>query len=148
AERRESWTRSHPGPSGWLPMPEKYVLIAACLDSEKAKEYAAASDESATHGALTYFLCEQLRRAASGATYREVFERTAAILKAEGYSQHPQMEGKSDREIFGVADIEPPRFVTIVERNDRTVTLSAGAAHGATVGSRYCVCAAGTTNRN
>jgi hypothetical protein len=137
------------GPSGWMPLTDKYVLIAACRDDEKAGEYEPAGGEGAgTHGALTYFLCEQLRRATPGTTYRGVFERATAMLNAEGYRQHPQMEGRSDREIFGVAEIEPSRFVRIVGREDRTVTLSAGAAHGATIGSTYRVYAEGTSDPN
>ena len=49
-----------PGPSGWLPLGERYVLIAGCRDEESSFEHTVTEDGvSVTHGALTYFLsCE------------------------------------------------------------------------------------------
>ncbi|MFN8582262.1 MAG: hypothetical protein U0163_14975 [Gemmatimonadaceae bacterium] len=97
-----------------------------------------------SHGALTYFLTQQLKQAAPGTTYRDVFERAAARVTAYAPTQHPQMEGKGDREVFGVKDIEPMRFVRVQSREGGTVTLAAGVAHGMTSGSRFAIHAPGT----
>jgi hypothetical protein len=54
------------------------------------------------------------------------------------------MEGRSDREVFGVDDVVPMRFVPVRERAGDMVVLGAGAAHGLTVGSVWDVYPQGT----
>jgi hypothetical protein len=49
------------------------------------------------------------------------------------------MEGARDRELFGVHDIEPLRFVPVTKRDGQLVTLAAGAAHGLTTGSLWAI---------
>ncbi len=126
------------GASGWLPLGKRYVLIAGCRDEESSYEYEGTGVGGAvTQGALTYFLCQELVKAGPGATYRDVFEPASQRVTAAKPYQHPQMEGARDRELFGVHDIEPMRFVPVRGRNRNTVTLGAGAAQGVTVGSEW-----------
>jgi hypothetical protein len=133
------------GPSGWLPLGERYVLIAGCRDDESSYEQAVAQgDGSVTHGALTYFLTRELSRAGPGATYRDVFELASVEVTATKPRQHPQMEGAADRELFGIRERTPMPFVLVGPRSDDLVALRAGLAHGATVGSRWAVYAPGT----
>ncbi|MBS1251088.1 MAG: hypothetical protein MAG451_00118 [Anaerolineales bacterium] len=128
------------GPSGWLPRGERYVLIAGCRDEESSYEHhVRQGDGTVTHGALTYFLSQELLKAGAGTTYRDVFERASAQVTANYSRQHPQMEGARDRELFGVRDIEPMRFVPVTQRRGDGVTLGAGAAHGVTAGSEWAV---------
>jgi hypothetical protein len=54
------------------------------------------------------------------------------------------MEGARDRELFGVRDIEPLRFVRVRKRTGNRVTLAAGAAHGMTIGSQWAIYPQGT----
>ena len=143
--RRTRGAARDAGPSGWLPLAERYVLLAGCRDEELSGEYRPPEAEGAvTHGALTYFLCQELRAAPAGATYRDVFERAAARVTAYRPQQHPQMEGRLDREVFGVRDVVPMRFHRVLARAGDVVTLAAGAALGATPGSRHAVYAQGT----
>lgn len=142
----EALTRSarDPGPSGWLSLSSKYVLIAGCRDEEQsAEKRVKVGDRTITHGALTYYLGQELRRAGPGTTYRDVFERMSGKVTGNNAKQHPQMEGMLDRELFGVMDIEPMRYVRVTERANGSVTLAAGAAHGMTVGSQWSVVEAG-----
>ncbi len=133
-------TPQQSGPSGWMPTTEKYVVISGCRDEETSFEYTPPeADGTVTHGALTYFLAQQLRQATSDTTYRDIFERTAGLVNAVHSAQHPQMEGKANRVIFGMTEIIPQRFVRISKRNGEIVTLAAGAAQGATVGSVYAI---------
>lgn len=133
------------GPSGWMPMTEKYVLISGCRDEETSFEYQPPEGEGkVSHGALTYFLSQQLRQATPGTTYRDIFERAAARVNAVNNAQHPQMEGKADREIFGVREVTPTKFLRVTARDGGTVTLSAGAAQGVTTGSVYAIHPQGT----
>ncbi len=129
-----------PGPSGWMPLTDQYVLLAGCRDEETSFEYRPAEGGGKlVHGAMTYFLTEQLRQAAPGTSYRDVFERVAAKVNAANGNQHPQMEGRADREIFGVMDMEPMQFVRVTARSGDSVNLAAGAAQGMTVGSTWSI---------
>jgi Caspase domain len=132
------------GPSDWLPI-GKYVLIAGCQDDESSYEHEAKDDGSLVdHGALTYFLTQELAKATAGMTYRDVFERVRTRVSAASPRQHPQLEGTTHRELFGVRDFAPMRFVGVTRRDGQTVTLEAGAAHGIVVGSEWDVYPAGT----
>ena len=133
------------GPSGWMPLADQYVLIAGCRDEETSKEYRPPEGEGkVVHGALTYFLGQELRRATPGTSYRDVFERAAAQVTANYPTQHPQMEGRVDRAVFGVSDLTPMQFARVLTRDGDTVTLAAGAAHGMTVDSAWAVYPQGT----
>jgi hypothetical protein len=128
------------GPSGWMPHTNQYVLLAGCRDEETSFEYRPPEGAGkVTHGALTYFLAQQLRQATPGTSYRDVFERAAAKVNANNGNQHPQMEGRADREVFGVKDLEPMQFVRVTARSGDSVTLAAGAAQGMTIGSTWSI---------
>ncbi|MEC4811922.1 MAG: caspase family protein [Scytonema sp. PMC 1069.18] len=134
------------GSSGWLPISERYVLIAGCSAEEKASEHLIQQGNGKIdYGALTYFLCQELCSAKSGITYRDVFERSSAQVTAKYPFQHPQMEGARDRELFNVHDIRPMRFLPIQQRReDNRITLGGGAAHGLTVDSQWVIYPSGT----
>ncbi|MFL5494530.1 MAG: caspase domain-containing protein, partial [Gemmatimonadales bacterium] len=142
---RELLSARESGPSGWMPLAEQYVLLAGCRDEETSYEYRPPEGKGEiVHGALTYFLSEELRRATAGMSYRDLFERAAAKVNAANNSQHPQMEGRADREIFGITDLEPMPFVRVTVRDGAAVTLGRGAAQGMTVGSTWTVYPQGT----
>ncbi len=136
------------GPSGWLPLGSRYVLIAGCRHDELSGELIIPTATPAHHGALTYYLTQALAEASGPVTYRDLFERAAAQVVAfrEG-KQHPQIEGTIDRKLFGTEDVRPMAYVVVSVRDEGAVeaTLAAGAALGTTVGSRYAVYAAGTS---
>ena len=131
------------GPSGWLPLSKRYVLVAGCRDEECSYEYRDAESDT-PHGSLTFFLGRALAAAPPGTTYRDVYERVRPLVTAHSSKQHPQMEGALDRELFGVRDVEPMRFAPVHVREGGAVTLAAGAAHGLTAGSTWDVYPAGT----
>ena len=60
---------------------------------------------------------------------QDAFEPARAQVTAGNPYQHPQIEGALDREVFGVRDIVPMRFVGVVGRAGGTVELAVGAAH-------------------
>lgn len=124
------------GPSGWVPLSKKYVLLAACRDNESAFEHNA---KGVDHGAFTYFLNTELSGTESGATYRDVFECASISITAQYPRQHPQMEGACDRSLFGIEIINPMPFVAVKLRSNDLVVLGAGAAHGLTLGSLWAV---------
>lgn len=119
------------GPSGWLTLSDSYVVMSGCRDNELASEYHHEDgDGYVTTGALTYFLTKALRQAQPGTTYRDVFELARQSVISEISGQHPQIEGTQDREIFGINDIEPLRFIPVTAVNGSTVILAGGLAHG------------------
>lgn len=132
------------GASGWLPLGKRYVVIAGCQDDESSYELDALEDPQLKHGALTYFLTQEIARARPGATYVDVFEKASVQVTARYPRQHPQLEGTRDRELFGVRDLQPMRYVAVSGRSGQTVTLAAGAAHGMTSGSQWTVYPPGT----
>jgi hypothetical protein len=130
------------GPSGWLPLGEKYVLISGCSRDERACEIE--EPAGVRHGALTLFLSKELLKAESGTTYRDVFEALAPQVSSRFPDQHPQLEGARDLEVFGVRRIEPMKFVPVVQRTADRVILGGGAACGLTAGSQWAIYPAGT----
>lgn len=130
------------GPAGFLTLSDKYVLIAGCADGERSAEKRVGRDH---FGALTWYLTREIAQATPGTTYRDVFERITGRVTADRAEQHPQMEGMIDRELFGVQDIVPMRYLRVVKAQGDEVTIGGGAAHGLTVGSRWAIVPPGTS---
>lgn len=116
----------HGGPAEFA----RYVVLAACRNKESAYEVV---HDGHSHGAMTFFLLEELAKLPPGAcpTYRDVFEpvitRTHDLY---GRKQLPQLEGQRDRELFGLAELKPRRFVPVRDRRADRVVLAAGATCG------------------
>jgi hypothetical protein len=133
------------GPSGWLPLSDRYVLLAAARHNESAYEIQVGEgDRIVDHGALSYFLQQELETVGPDVSHRDVFERVSAQVTASFPLQHPQMEGARDRELFGGRTLEPMRFLPVRERQRNRVLLAGGAAHGLTVGSQWAIYPQGT----
>jgi hypothetical protein len=124
--------------ASWLEISDAYVVMSGCRDDEYSHEYAfEQGGEMIRSGALTHFLTRALLQARPGSTYRDVFELARQGVNTRFPQQHPQIEGAQDREIFGVRDIEPLRFIPLVSVDGDTVTLGGGAAHGLLIGSLW-----------
>lgn len=128
------------GPSGWLPLHNSYLLIAACKDEEESFEYHhIEGDKIIPYGAFTYVLCQELIKTKQKTTYRDIFEKITTRMSTINSRQHPQMEGEWDRELFGTKKIKPLRFILVKERQKNRVKLQAGAALGMKIGSQWAV---------
>lgn len=130
------------GPSGWLALSDSYVVMSGCRDNELATEYH--HDNGETTGALTHFLTTALQQAQTGMTYRDVFELARQNVINVISEQHPQIEGRLDREIFGIKNIEPLRFIPITSVHGNSVILAGGLAHGLVRDSLWNVYQQGT----
>ncbi|MDH3588900.1 MAG: caspase family protein [Gammaproteobacteria bacterium] len=138
--------RSKLGPSGFLMNSESYVVMSGCRDDQLSREFSQEDKgPEFRNGALTYFLTQALLQAKPGTTYRDVFEpaRLNVIERYKG-DQTPQIEGRQDREIFGVRDIEAIRFIPVESVDGDHVSLAGGAAHGLHTGSLWSVYPSGT----
>lgn len=132
------------GPSGWLPLSERYTLFAACRAEESARELQD-PETGRHHGAFTFHLARVLiEESGRGATHRELFERVAPRVRLAAPGQHPQLEGAWDRELFGRGWSVPAVHLPILERQGSQVRLGGGTVHGLTVGSEWEVYPPGT----
>jgi hypothetical protein len=116
------------------------TVLAGCREDEESHELREGPD----HGALTWFLTRALAGARPGATYRDVFEAAAAGVTGAYPNQHPQIDGAIDRELFGILDRKPMRFLPVTSRSGNEVTLGGGAAQTVDVGSRWAAYPPGT----
>lgn len=135
--------------SGWLNLNDSFVVISGCRDTQTSKETWFTQDgEKARHGVLTRNLANALMQAQPGSTYRDIFEIACAGVIARANSQNPQIEGRIDREIFGVKDIEPLRYIPITKVDGNNITVGGGVAHGLRIGSKWAIYPPGTKQEN
>lgn len=74
---------------------EHNILLAGCHSTQTSAD---AFIRRAYHGAFTFYLVEAAVEAAGRLTYRELADRTAAKLGAEGFDQVPQLEFLGQRD--------------------------------------------------
>ena len=120
----------------WLSLNDNYVVISGCRDTQTSKEIFFYEDSSRfKHGVLSYSMCQALRESTAGDTYRDVFEKVTTKVLSLVEAQHPQIEGRIDRELFGTRDIEALPFIPVTSINNDQIGIDAGAAHGICVGT-------------
>ena len=132
------------GSSGWLPLSEKYVLLAACAAEQGA--YEMDHQEFGTpsrNGAFTFFLTQELNQATES-TYQDIWDIVATKVNNRFQKQTPLLEGARDRRIFDVSDFVPMRYLLVAGRQDAEVRLAGGAVHGVTIGSEWRIYPPGT----
>ena len=127
-----------------LPIGRKYVMVAGCRSNETSFEVLAQEEGGVQHGALTYYLCQELAKAGAASTFRDVYEVVAPQVTGRYPVQHPQLEGARDLQVFGISELEPMRFVPVRKDGAGDVRLGAGAACGMTVGSAWRIYPPGT----
>lgn len=133
------------GRSGWLPLSNKYVLFAACAEHERAHLYKEETGEEVIeYGVLSYFLCRALWEARSGATYRDVWDQVYLTIKSRFEKQNAQLEGNRDRELFGLEEFPPSRFLLVSEKTGDKLILNGGILLGVTLNSHWAVYPPGT----
>lgn len=74
---------------------ENNILLAGCHSTQTSAD---AFIRRAYHGAFTFYLAEAVAEAGGRLTYRELADRSAAKLGAEGYDQIPQLECLGQRD--------------------------------------------------
>jgi Caspase domain len=133
--------------SGWLPLSDKYVSLAACAAEQGAYELDHEADGTTLrNGAFTYFLTQEITQAANQntCTYKDIWEQVAFKVNNRFQKQTPLLEGARDRQIFNVKELLPMRYLLVMERQGAEVQLNGGAIHGLTVGSSWEIYPAGT----
>ena len=126
----------------WRKKDERYVLLAGCRDREEANEHVVREgDGRRQHGALTYFLIQELAQMNPDRplTYFELHQRVSHQVNSRYKHQMPQCEGDRNREVFG--GLRPARdpFLTVVDKSEGLIWVNGGIAHGLTDGSQLKV---------
>jgi hypothetical protein len=112
-----------------------FALIAAATSKELAFEHIGGGRE---HGALTWFLTQQLRNAKPRSTWRDVMDVVISNVNANYPAQHPQLEGaQSDSQIFGGTVALARGYVRATPLDRAKVLLEMGEVSGVTTGSTF-----------
>ena len=125
-------TRSLTAPtSGWHIPQGRHVLLAACRDIEEAKEYPSDGEH---RGAFSYFLLDALHKANGTLTYREVFQRTSALVRGRVTAQSPQLEATFTEDLnqpFLGGAIQPRKsHFTVSHHRTYGWVIDGGSIHG------------------
>lgn len=129
-----SGLRAGDGKSGWLPVSDRYTLLAACLSSEYCREFDD-PDTGLRRGLFSYHLHRALIDLKNKLTWRDLFDEVAAAVTRDNGKQHPQLEGKMDLAIFGQEVFKPRLFLPVLSLEGDRIALDGGAAHGVHLGS-------------
>lgn len=121
------------------------VRIGAARDTESAIELdprngSECTDPKHCAGVFTWHWVKALQQAKPGEQWGDVFKRTYTMVTADPYrTQQPQLEGHTERPIFGGAFAAPSLTVAVteVDATRGTAQLGAGAASGVSKGSVY-----------
>lgn len=117
-------------PTGWNFPIGKYIFLAACQDSETAKEYNVGRQQ---RGAFSYFLVDTLKKANGSLSYRDLFKRTNALVRAMT-SQSPQIEATVlsdlDHPFLGGAIAQRQPYFTVCYNKNHGWVIDGGAVHG------------------
>ncbi|KAL8366065.1 hypothetical protein RB595_004715 [Gaeumannomyces hyphopodioides] len=126
---------------GWLVEPRGYALLAACQPRQSAREFE--DDDFVSHGALTYWLLDTLRRDPGAArSTRNLYRRVSAQIQSYYSDQLPLIGGATDRAFFGTDDIAPVNFIRVADMSRSRgkilgLTLDGGRLHGVRIGAKY-----------
>ena len=121
------------------------VTISGCRQEQTSAD--AMVREEFFAGALSFNLIENMKKAGPDITYSELMERVVRDVKAQNYTQIPQIEGDMDRPLFGtkMSGVVNTPFLVIQSVQGQKVTLNAGKAQKVTSGSIYAVFPVGET---
>ncbi|MCP6762317.1 MAG: caspase family protein [Fischerella sp. CENA71] len=118
-------------PTGWNFPRGKHIFLAACLDSELAKEY---NGDGQPRGVFSYFLLDTLKKANGSLTYRDLFKRTHALVRSKVTDQSPQIEAtilsELDQPFLGGAIAQHNPYFTVYYHPQYDWVIDGGAIHG------------------
>ncbi|RCJ37935.1 hypothetical protein A6770_14215 [Nostoc minutum NIES-26] len=117
--------------TGWTLPTGQHILLAACRDIEEAKEYNA---DGQSRGAFSYFLLDTLKKANGSLSYRDLFKRTNALVRAKVTAQSPQIEatvmGDLEQAFLGGAIASRISYFTVSYHKDHGWVIDGGSIHG------------------
>lgn len=121
----------HSHAAGWGLPRGHHILLAACRDREFAKEY---NGNGQRRGAFCFFLTETLRQTNCSLTYRDLFKRTASIVRSKVTAQTPQIEVIDPKDLdqlfLGGSVVSHPPYFTIHSDPVYGWVIDGGRIHG------------------
>ncbi|EGJ29601.1 MULTISPECIES: caspase family protein [Moorena] len=118
-------------PSAWSFPTGKHIVLAACRDSETAKEF---NSNGQPRGAFSYFLLDTLKKANGSLTYRDLFKRVNALVRSKITAQSPQIEATElsdlDQPFLGGAIANRTPYFTVFYDKNHDWVIDGGAVHG------------------
>ena len=132
--------------NSWLIEPKGYLLLAACRPSEYAYEHAFDGREQT--GALTYWFLDSLRSLGPGIAFKTLYARILAKVHSHFQNQTPQLQGESDRVVFGCERERSPHSVIVMQvaTAQNEVVLNVGQAQGVSRGALFAIYPQGETD--
>ncbi len=130
--------------NAWQLEPEGYLLLAACRPSEFA--YEQVFDGAGQSGALTYWLLDSLERLGADAPAKTLYDRVLAKVHSYFRQQTPQLQGVTDRALFGAGRASAPNWVNVLQVADDEVELNVGQAQGVSRDARFAIYPHGETD--
>jgi hypothetical protein len=130
----------------WQLEPEGYLLLAACRASEYA--YEQAFDGAGHSGALTHWLLDSLERLGADVQAKTLYDRVLAKVHSYFRRQTPQLQGVTDRALFGTKRVRMPSWVNVLQVSEAAdeVELNVGQAQGVSLDVRFAIYRRGETN--
>lgn len=125
--------RDHAGPAP--------VVLAACLDEEKAAESAT---PDGWHGATTWAFLRALDSAHPGVTWGEMHDAIAAGVRSRFTRQTPQISGPPGTPLLGGAGAAQEAYLTVLDVQGTRIQIDGGTALGITPGTRLSITPPGT----
>jgi hypothetical protein len=132
--------------NAWQLEPEGYLLLAACRASEYA--YEQAFDGTEHSGALTYWLLDSLERMGADVPAKTLYDRVLAKVHSSFRQQTPQLQGASDRALFGARRARMPGWVNVLQVAEAAdeVVLNVGQSQGVSLAARFAIYSRGETD--
>jgi hypothetical protein len=132
--------------NAWQLEPEGYLLLAACRASEYA--YEQAFEGTGHSGALTYWLLDSLVRLGADVPAKMLYDRILAKVHSSFRQQTPQLQGASDRALFGSKRARMPSWVNVLQVAEAAdeVELNVGQAQGVSLDARFAIYRRGETD--
>ena len=129
----------------WLVNPEKYAILVACGPHEEAGEIELLNGEIV--GTLSHFLVKVLKEDGGiGNSVNHIYERLRAEFRTKGVRESPVLYGNKSQSFLGQAILRSPtKSVIVSKRQDGSLELQVGLAHGVGMGDRFTLYPSGTS---
>ncbi|HEY4048406.1 MAG TPA: caspase family protein [Acidobacteriaceae bacterium] len=122
----------HISGTSWFLLPRgRHVVLSACRNDEEAKE---TSIDGAARGLFSLFLSQALADARAGRTYRDIYKRVNAFVRARSDRQSPVIEATDTADLDkpflgGAIRAHVPYFTVSFDKVDGWI-IDGGAVHG------------------
>ncbi|MBD2459277.1 caspase family protein [Nostoc sp. FACHB-87] len=119
-------------PSGWKILTGSHVLLAACRDSELAKEINGNGEQ---RGAFSYCLLETLKQANGNMSYQDLFREAKSLVSNKITDQSPQFEvnySEAEDQVFlkGAIAERSHYFAVSYSQEHHSWVIDGGGVHG------------------